>query len=264
MSHHRLLLPALALATTPLFGAVTDGMIVNLNFDNNTANAATGSSITTSVIGTAGVPVYTSGQFGSAATFNNTNAGGAPNDWALSLGNMDAYYASDFSFSLWVKTTSTADQAFFGNSDWTSGGNTGWLLNTISGKEGKFKTGVGTRQDQALAIHTGNWVNVIAVVDATATSVTWYLGGVVLGTQTYGAGTLSAGFNTLIGASGNGTYGASAVSIDEVGMWNRKLTGGEIAALQIAAVPEPSSYGLGAAGLAAVVAWKRRRSQRRS
>lgn len=238
-----LLLPATTgalLLASPLATGATLEAYLPLNGD---LSAGTGTVVAGTAIGTNGTPGdnFTTGKFGQGAFFANTNANTTtPNDWAISLGNLDTLYASSFSFSLWVQTTTagyTADKALFGNKNWNSGANVGWTLSTINtGGAGRvnWNTSGGTRKDPAIAFNNGAWNLVTVVFDRENNEVERFLNGVSLGKTTAafgGTGSLAAGFPTLIGGSGNGTYGAGSVVIDDAAIFSGKLTAAEIAYL---------------------------------
>ncbi len=213
-------------------------LIAYLPLDDNTT-AGPGTTLDGAAIGTnAATPTYVAGKFGQAAAFANTNANTTtPNDWAVSLGNLDSVYEGDFSISLWVRWTDTPnaslDKAIMGNSNWASGNNTGWVISSIGGapREGKLKTNTGPRQNQGIAWKNGDWNLINLVVDNTANLGFWYLNGTLLNPAgaNFGEGTFGAGLDTLIGGSGNGTYSANFTQIDDVAVFSGQLTPQHIA-----------------------------------
>lgn len=212
-------------------------LVAYLPLDDNTT-AGPGTTLDGAAIGTnAATPSYVAGKFGQAAAFANTNANTTtPNDWAVSLGNLDTVYEGDFSVSLWVRWTGTPnaslDKAIMGNSNWASGNNTGWVISSLSAnREGKLKTNTGPRQNQGIAWKDGNWNLINLVVDKTANLGFWYLNGTLLNPAgaNFGGGTFGAGLDTLIGGSGNGTYSANFTQIDDVAVFSGQLTPQHIA-----------------------------------
>ena len=182
------------LLASPLAGGATLEAYLPLNGD---LSAGTGTVIAGTAIGTNGTPGdnFTTGKFGQGAFFANTNANTTtPTDWAISLGNLDTLYASSFSFSLWVQTTTagyTADKALIGNKNWNSGANVGWTLSTINtGGAGRvnWNTSGGTRKDPAIAFNTGTWNLVTVVFDRENNEVDRFLNGVSLGKTTAALG----------------------------------------------------------------------------
>ncbi len=256
---------------------------VYLPLDGETA-AGGGTLVSGTAIGTNGTPEdnFTAGKFGQAASFSNTNTSSTtPNDWAISLGNLDSLYASSFSISLWVQTATagyTADKAVFGNKDWNSGANVGWTLSTISTTGGggriNWNTTGGTRRDPNIAFNDGGWNMVVVIFDRENNLVERFLNGASLGItesafSSEGAGNLGAGFDTLIGGSGNGTYAANSVRIDDVAIWSGTLTDDQIALLwnggegnPATAIPEPSGALLGGLGALLLLRRARHRSER--
>ena len=190
---------------------VTNGLVVYLNFDNNIL--AQGGTTNSGTIYTGGAtlgPRYRAGMIAQAATFANAAAASQPNDWALSLGNLDWIYANSFSVSFWQRTLVSGDDALMGNKDWTSGANAGWVISALDSKNLNYNAAGGTRRDIDLQppFSDGNWHLVTITFNRTANQVISYLDGVALMTSDVspsGAASLSTGFNTLIGSTGNGS-----------------------------------------------------------
>ena len=79
--------PPAILTVTPITG-ISSGLAVYLNFDSNIA-AQGGTTNGGAPVGNVGVPTYTNGIIGSAASFNNDPyASAPPSDWAVSLGDL--------------------------------------------------------------------------------------------------------------------------------------------------------------------------------
>lgn len=233
-----------------------------LPLDGDT-NAGGGTAINGTAIGTnAASPTYVAGKLGQAGSFNNSGASGTtPSDWAVSLGNLDSYYTSSFSLSLWVKTDTasySADETIFGNKNWSSGSNIGWNITNLDNRGLNYNATGGTRRDRDINFNDTNWNLVTVTFDRGSNVVSTYLNGSLLGTNDIspnGAADLGAGFNTLIGGSGNGSFSGNA-DIDDVALFSGVLTAGEVSLLWnggagnvATVVPEPSIGLLGALGL---------------
>ncbi len=209
-------------------------LVAYLNLDNN-ISAQGGTTINGTKTGPSAAR-YVTGKFGQAADFNNSNTSGTVNDWAVSLGNLDSTYAGSFSVSLWVKTTSTVDAAIFGNKNWTSGANVGWVLSTYpSAKSVNWNTSGGSRRDIGLdpPIYDGNWHLVTLTFNRSSNQVTCYSDArtvMISDMLPSGTASLSAGLSTLIGSSGSGQYGGKA-AIDDVAIWSRVLSPVEISTI---------------------------------
>src|SRR5207245_3823783 len=111
---------------------VTNGLVVYLSFDN-TLNAQGGTTNNGSLY-TGGAtlgPHYKLGIIGQAASFGNTATAGQPDDWAVSLGDLEWIYSGSFSLSLWERTVTSGDGALMGNKDWTSGPTLGWVISSL-------------------------------------------------------------------------------------------------------------------------------------
>ncbi|MFC5743212.1 alkaline phosphatase family protein [Dyella tabacisoli] len=218
--------PVYVTLTGPLVPVDTTGLVSYLPFDN-TLYAQAGTRNASVLSGTA---KYIAGKFGAAASFRNNGSSGVPSDWVASLGSLESVYANDFSVSLWVRTASTTDAAFFGNKDWTSGANTGWLMATTLSKSINWNTVGGTRHDVGLTLADSQWHLIDITFNRAQNQVTTYLDGVAQNTSplgTTGTASLNANLNTLIGGSGTGAYSGSA-DIDDLAIWSRVLSAGEV------------------------------------
>jgi len=236
---------------------VQDGLQVYINFDNN-VNAQGGTSIngvnftgnpTAVTLNTSVTPNYQPGKFGDAAFFNNNTTTSQSIGWGVSLGNLDYLYnnPNDFSFSLWTKSPSigfTQDRAIFGNKNWTSGSNTGWNVVTHPSRtlnwnatgvrwDISYQRGSGTPPTTSTyGANDGNWHLTTVVFNRATSEVRTYFDGVngSTGLIRTATGPLGAGFRTIIGASGHGSYSGSS-HIDDLAIWNRALSDAEVKAL---------------------------------
>src|SRR6267154_3742854 len=176
-------------------------------------------------------PRYKAGVIGQAAAFANTATGGQTEDWAVSLGNLERIYSNSFTVSLWVRNTNSSDGALMGNKNWTSGANVGWVISSLDPKNVNWNAVAGTRRDVDLnpPFSDGNWHHIVAVFDRVANQVISYVDGNAANTSNIspaGTASLNAGFSTLIGSSGNGTY-SGAGDVDDLAVWTRGLPADE-------------------------------------
>jgi len=152
------------------------GLLAYLNLDGNIA-AQSGTSINGNKVGP-NAARYVVGKFGQAASFANT---GSLNDWAISLGNLDANYAGDFTTSIWVKTSSTQDESIFGNKNYNANANVGWLFSTKrSAGTVNWNASGGSYRAVGVdpAIYDGNWHMLSMTVNRATNQVTTYIDGV--------------------------------------------------------------------------------------
>jgi YVTN family beta-propeller protein len=228
---------AAALNVVPVLPtSLTNGLFVYLNFDNNIT--AQGGTTNNGSIYTGGAtlgPRYKPGVINSAATFANSAPSGQPDDWAISLGNLEWIYANSFSVSLWERTPNSGDGALMGNKDWSSGANVGWVISSLDPKNLNYNAVGGTRRDIELnpPFSDGSWHLVTVTFDRVTNQVTSYIDGNAVNFSDISpssTASLNAGFNTLVGGSGNGPYAGTA-DIDDLGVWNRVLTPTEVAAI---------------------------------
>ena len=137
--------------------------------------------------------------------------------------------------ALGTTSTSGSDGALMGNKNWTSGANVGWVISTLDPKNLNYNAVGGTRRDIDLnpPFSDGDWHLVTVTFDRAANQVTSYIDGVPVNTSDIspsGTASFNAGFNTLVGSSGNGTY-SGAGDMDDLGIWNRVLTPQEVAGI---------------------------------
>ena len=227
--------PPAILTVTPITG-ISSGLAVYLNFDSNIA-AQGGTTNGGAPVGNVGVPTYTNGIIGSAASFNNDPyASAPPSDWAVSLGDIEWLYNTSFSFAIWVNTTDTYGSVL-GNKDWNSGGNIGWVISQYRPNWLNYTAVGAARHDIGnYPWADGAWHHVAATFDRDANRVVTYVDGVAtsttntLGTTGLESLTPTAIMTTLVGSSGNGSESAYG-AVDDLGMWQRPLSAQEILAI---------------------------------
>lgn len=218
---------------------VTNDLVVYLNFDDNLdAQAGTTNAGVLYTGGATHGPRYTPGVIGASATFTNASTAGQPNDWAVSLGHLDWIYANDFSVSLWIRTAANSDGGILGNKNWTSGANVGWVISSMNSKNVNWNAVGGTRRDIGLnpPFSDGNWHLITLTFNRTTNEVVSYVDGIAVNTSDIspsGAASLGAGYNTLVGSSGNGTYSGYA-DVDDLGLWTRALRAEEVSGIYAA------------------------------
>ncbi len=233
---------------------LTPGLVAHLTFDDTYADAS-GNGINGTAKGTKNQPVFEAGVIGKGVHITNKKDQsldayvtlGYPS--ALKFG--DEVTGSDFTVSMWVKQISQADdQAFISNKDWNSSNNRGWgvfsqgggvfrvNLTGPSGGTGKFDN------KPAATLNDAAWHLVTVAVGRKGT-VDSYVDGVLLSSASIvTAGSIDTddlGKVVNIGQDGTGTYtdGGSAeidMVVDDLGIWRRKLTSTEAAAIYLRGV----------------------------
>jgi hypothetical protein len=180
--------------------------------------------------GTANAVSYVAGKVGSqAAQFNGTS----------SYVSIPRSVMDDFTVAMWVKTTDTAGTA--GAQWWSgkglvdgevSGGGADWGTAIVNGK---FVIGIGsTGGDSTFAssvnINDGTWHHVAATRNNTNGAVAVYVDGVLRGSGTGATGSRTFPASLRIGSLQTGNNFLNG-SLDDVRLYDRVLTAGEIAGL---------------------------------
>ncbi len=212
--------------------------MVYLNFDNN-LNGQLGTTVNGTLYtgGATNGPRYRMGVIGASASFANNGSSGQPSDWAVSLGSLEAIYSNSFSVSFWERSASGAG-ALMGNKPWDSVTNAGWAISMSDGTNVNWNAVGGTNHNVDLnpPFSDGDWHFVTVTFNRETNEVISYIDGALASMSDpspSGSASLNAGYNTLVGSSGNGTY-AGAAEIDDFAVWNRVLPPGEVAAIYAA------------------------------
>lgn len=259
------------------------------NFDSGTAYD--GTYINGVALGTAGPrPSSTPASFGGLESGNTGVTFDGTNDY-VSLGGLGNFGSSlttnnGFSFVLWVNTTSTASGSLIGLRN--GAGSNQNLVFQINRSSSDAQSTNALRlyvRDQAnhqlaggvnapvTSITDGAWHMLAVSVTTTGTpSINFYIDGASAGATTmnftnalvpanlgnFSVGALGTSFGAGPGFTPSGFYNGS---MDEVGIYDRVLSSGDISSLYSAAlaVPEPSSFGLIGASLAALVLIRRKK-----
>jgi hypothetical protein len=224
------------LVSAPFGVPLTNGLASYLSFDNTLA-AQGGTTNGGAVYGSppGATARYTAGLVGQAARFSNTGGSESPDDWAVTLGNLDWVYSNNFSVSLWLRSTSSAPAAIFANKSLASASSTGFAIGTTDGANVTWNTDGGSPRtvDFHPPLLDGGWHSVTMTFNRGANEVTTYLDGVAQSTTNLSASGLAvigSGLPTLIGAGGDGLF-ACAADVDELGIWSRVLAPAEVGEL---------------------------------
>lgn len=224
--------------------AITDNLVVHLNFDN-TYNDSSGRGNNGTPIGN---PTFKTGVLGQAVSVT-TMSDGSQLDYVTLGYPEDLLFGTDvdFTISFWTSYTNQVDDpALISNKNWNSSGNPGWGIFTQGG--GNFRVNVtddaGNNKSTTAtpSIRDGKWHNV-CVAFKRGVSADVYVDGALATSDPFMASitgsvdTYNAALAVNIGQDGTGSYtdGGSAqmvnVLIDDVGIWRRALASGEVAAI---------------------------------
>lgn len=225
-----------------LQAAITDNLVAHLTFDD-TFNDASGHGINGTAVG---APYFSSGILGKAVSLTTKMDGSQFDYVTLGYPELLKFGADvDFTVCFWAKYTNQVDDpAFIANKDWGSSNNQGWIISTQGG--GNFRVNVtddgGSTHKQNTTstpnIRDGTWHHV-AVTFARKGDVTIYVDGkqVTTSPMTMVTGSIDTDLAVNIGQDGTGVYtdGGSAemvdVMMDDLGIWRRVLSSGEVSAI---------------------------------
>ncbi len=227
---------------------ITDQLVVHLPFDNAYTNSRNNGIDGTAV----GSPTFAAGKLGEAvvlttlkdsSVINYVTLGSPPE---LDFGSVRDGTAVNFSISFWCNYTNQVDDPpFISNKNWNSSNNQGWGIFTQGG--GNFRvnitddTGSNGKQNTTSTpvIRDGTWHHVVVTVDRTNVASV-YVDGALKTTSSMAPvqGPITpAGLSLNIGQDGTGAYtdGGSAdmenVLMDDLGIWRRVLSAGEVTAI---------------------------------
>jgi hypothetical protein len=228
---------------------ITKDLAVNLRFEGN-LNDASGSGNNGTAVGS---PAYTAGKVGQGIRLNTDKPANVFNYVTLGQAAPVRFgETKDFTVAFWSKMNDWGgDPAFLANKDWGSGNNQGWVIATDSDGRVQWnyrrKTPDQTRKDFDSVgglVNDKAWHHVAVVFGIAGQAVT-YVDGNAIELDRGGAsgrkdispsdGSLfDAAQNLNIGQDGTGHY--SDVDLfdalfDDVAIWNRALSGREIAVL---------------------------------
>ena len=229
---------------------VTPGLVAHLTFDDTYADAS-GNGVNGTAQGAKNQPKFETGIIGKGVHI--TNKKDQSLDAYVTLGYPaalkfgDETTGTDFTVSMWIKQISQADdQAFISNKDWKSSNNRGWGIFSQDG--GIFRvnlTGPATATKNstkpAATLNDAAWHLVTVAVGRKGTLDSYFDGVLSSSVPTGTIGNIDTddlGKVVNIGQDGTGTYtdgGAAEIDmvVDDLGIWRRKLTGNEAAAIYL-------------------------------
>lgn len=245
-------------------GSITNQMVVHLTFDSTYANTMN-NGVTAEAVG---APTFVTGKVGAGAlAFSTLPAVPEYNyvtlsDQAAAL-NFDSDGAGgptvSFSVAFWGKLVDwDGDPAFLSNKEWDSGSSVGWVIATdTDGRiQWNFRDGNARRDfDSGAVFADKTWHHIVVTFNRDGNATT-YVDGALLNEKPLGpsADSLESGFPVNIGQDGTGDYGSRMTDgqIDDVAIWRRVLSAGEVTRLYTAGlagvnagnVPDPTGVAM--------------------
>ena len=163
---------------------------------------------------------WTAGRYGSALSFNGTNA-------RVDLPALGTFYKTGFTLEAWVNKSGTdKDVGIVGTWDWPqNGGPMLWVDHIAGHHHVTFNAGLSNYLDSGQAPATGQWQHLSATYDGT--TARYYVNGTQVATKTF-TGNVGDSNNWRIGAYGATPFGFFKGAIDDVRIYNRGLTAAEV------------------------------------
>jgi len=258
----------LTVMPVPTFANLTNGLVLHLSFNGNTADSS-GRQNNATIIG---APAFVPGQLGQAIELS-TVANTSYNYLSVSDNNGDLSFSrtNSFSVALWLKfTAGFNDLPIIGNAI-NSTYQAGWVLTEDLGQ---FEwTAVGWDTGSIIAdpvggplINDGTWHHLAVVFDRSASNAVSYVDGQWIDTRSIAAlGDLETGEPVTIGQDPTGMYNVTgAFDLDDLGIWRRALSGYEVLSIYTAAqnsnesfdVYGPVNLSIAPNGLQVILAWQ--------
>jgi CHRD domain/Concanavalin A-like lectin/glucanases superfamily len=261
-----------AFAPATALGALRDDLVVHLPFDGN-PNDNSGRGNNGTLVNT---PTFAAGPLGQAVFVSNSPEAGIQGNY-VTLGTVpDVLFgdSTDFSVAMWVQLNDfSGDPSFFGNKNWNSGSNLGYVLATGDDRrlQWNFKEETTGRRDYdgpGGTLPAGVWTHIAMTVKRTGKISTYLNGQLVNQTDARPAAETPAStvdtdsipeLAVNIGNDGTGQYtdGGGQVhhvntGIDDFGLWRREVSASEISRIysygrggtNIAGIPEPTGIAI--------------------
>lgn len=220
--------------------ALTDDLISYWKFDESSGNAD--DAVSTNDLTNNGTAVYGAAKINNGVTADTTgpqfmskaSPSGIPGGGAQ---------GTDLSFSFWIKVNTTpaenSSDVLIGIWDANDGDNRSWLLQYTHFTGGAkalrfFSRDAGNNNfftNQSQTLTEGTFYHIVGTFNAATAEKEVWVDGVSLGvTGTQGSNLRSSSADFTVGSDDGGTEYADA-QFDELGIWDRVLTDGEIAEL---------------------------------
>jgi hypothetical protein len=228
---------------------LTSDLAVNLRFEGNLSDASGSGNAGTAV----GSPTFTAGKVGQGIRLNTDKPAGIFNYVTLGQATPVQFgNTKDFSVAFWARMLNwTDDPAFIANKNWGSGNNQGWVIATDG--DGRVQWNYRRRNPDSPRkdfdsvgglVSDKAWHHVAVVFAINGQAVTYFDGNAIEKDRNNTDGrkdiTPSTGSlvdlarNLNIGQDGTGQYTDANLFdavMDDVALWNRALTGREVAVL---------------------------------
>jgi hypothetical protein len=238
-----------------LTGSLSQGVVVNYQFNGNAADSS-GNGYNATAVG-AQLTTDRFGRTSSAYLFNGTS------DYIVSGNTLPD--STKFTISAWIRPDALKFAGIFYDSAlFTPGRDTSLHMFSDGSLEASFSkiSDPGPPYLRSGAVlSAGNWFHVVATSEAMGLKI--FLNGNEVASQNVGSDNIGYHSNIYIGAENHGFYPEYFFqgAMDDVLFYDRILSSTEVASLyQIQSVPEPSALSLLAIGLGGLAMLRRRRS----
>jgi hypothetical protein len=214
--------------------ALTDDLVSYWKFDESSGNAADAHGSNT-LTNNSTIP-FVSAKLNNGADLEADDMA----DYFSKTDTSNLSITGDMGLSMWVRLESNTDPALFNK--WTSSGNqkgfyiqyTSAGLRMANSSNGSTES-VGTSVTQTLS--NGTWYHIVANYDASAGEAEFFVNGSSIGSSTGLATSIFDNTEPFIIGSHQGNSNFLDGVVDEVGVWNRLLSGVEVGLLYNSGTP---------------------------
>ena len=162
------------------------------------------------------------------------------NDYVAVPDSSSVDIASDFSISMWLKTTSTANTVILEKSN----NNTNYQMHMSSVTGGDLQFGIcssGTtcRVESNFKVSDGNWHHAVGTFSDGNNTLRIYIDGVLRNSNTNATDGLAANTQSLLIGSRSGSFGFPGL-LNDVRIYKRELSVNEVRQLYRGGIPSPA------------------------
>lgn len=215
--------------------ALSDNLVSYYKLDESSGNAS--DSVGSNTLTNVGTATYSSAKINNGIDLNGSSQ-------YLNGGNVLNLTTGAWTFSAWIKVTTTGSFEFVGGKS-ESAGTSDWYMRVTNGNKAEIQFRNGASSNQvvgAVTVADNTWHHVVGLRNGT--NVLLYVDGSADGSATDNNYNCSNSLDFHLGADSAGALNFKFNGqIDEVGIWNRALSGTEITELYNAGAGKQYPFG---------------------